>query len=122
MVINWHIPYTLVMEFVSLLGLRIKYLRETMGYTQDELSEIIEISPSTIARIENGHKFMHPKTITKFKEALKVSYGELFDIEACEKNKQIEDLTDKTINKLKKLDSKGLTFISAVLENYLKTH
>lgn len=110
------------MEFLLLFGARIKFLREQLGLTQEQLAELMDISATTIARVEKGRKFLHPDSIIKLKKALKVSYGQLFDVESVVVSKENEKLIDKTIKRFKKLDERGLKFIASVVDDYLKTH
>lgn len=55
------------------IGIRIRKQRELMGYTREELSEIINISPKFCADIELGVKGMSIETLCKLSDELLVS-------------------------------------------------
>lgn len=64
-------------EYLRLLGLNIRELREEKGLSQQELADNCEIAKSTVQRIEKGQ--MNP-TITKLKricESLGIDIKEL---------------------------------------------
>ena len=65
------------------IGLRIKHCRKLKRLTQEEFSEIIDLSPHYIYEIERGSKAMSLPTLGKILETLDVSadyllYGEDF--------------------------------------------
>ena len=56
----------------KLLGKRIKELRKQANYTQEQLSEIINIDITTLSGIESGRHFPSLPTIEKIADTLKV--------------------------------------------------
>jgi transcriptional regulator with XRE-family HTH domain len=48
------------------IGERIRAFREEKGYSQDELAEIMEVSRSTISKIENGKFAVSIDYLVKF--------------------------------------------------------
>jgi len=77
-------PFTSIVE-VSLgyrkevelrtVGSRVRHMRETMAWTQRELSEKSGIATLTILRIENGKTQPRLPTVRKLAEALEISPG-----------------------------------------------
>ncbi len=84
------------------LGSKIKNARISMGMTQEELAEKIDVSRVSIAKYESGE--MEPK-LSNFKmiaDALNVSADYLLNIRTAEK-KFSDRLTPKGIDALEKL-------------------
>lgn len=82
-------------EIKLLTGLRIKNIRERLKYTQEQLSELIQIDISALSKIENGKTFPSYETLYKFFGILKINPTELFDFEDFQTLE--DDLTDKII-------------------------
>ena len=82
-------------EIKLLTGLRIKNIRERLKYTQEQMSELIQIDISALSKIENGKNFPSYETLYKFFGILKINPTELFDFEDFQTLE--EDLTDKII-------------------------
>ncbi|DAB12943.1 helix-turn-helix transcriptional regulator [bacterium] len=82
-------------EIKLLTGLRIKNIRERLKYTQEQLSELIQIDISALSKIENGKNFPSYETLYKFFGILKINPTELFDFEDFQTLE--DDLTDKII-------------------------
>lgn len=66
------------MKLVSLLGKRVKALREKKGLTQEELEEKTGINTKYISAIERGNKNATIKTLEKIAKGLDVELYELF--------------------------------------------
>lgn len=69
------------MDLKLLFGKKLKALREERGLTQQELAELVNMQPNSIAQIEIGYKAVSFATIEKFVEKLDISYAELFDFQ-----------------------------------------
>ena len=82
-------------EIKLLTGLRIKNIRERLKYTQEQMSELIQIDISALSKIENGKNFPSYETLYKFFGILKINPTELFDFEDFQTLE--DDLTDKII-------------------------
>ncbi len=61
------------------LGAHIKEARERRSLTQEELSEITDMSPKHLSNIEVGRKFISSDFLSRISLALEVSPGMLFD-------------------------------------------
>lgn len=57
----------------NLLSLKLIYLRKQKGYTQCEVSEILNISRSTLSKYEKGTRIPNLKTIIKLANLYNVS-------------------------------------------------
>ena len=60
------------------LGKKIKQMRIAKGYTQDKLSEMVNISQKALSSIEIGENFVTAETLDKLILALETSSEELF--------------------------------------------
>ena len=60
------------------LGKKIKQMRVSKGYTQDKLSEIVNISQKALSSIEIGENFVTAETFDKLINALETTPEELF--------------------------------------------
>ena len=76
------------------LGKKIKYYRIKQGYTQEKLSELIDISQKALSSIEIGENFVTAETLDKLLDALGITAEELF---ATNKMKEASELI-KMIN------------------------
>lgn len=93
-------------EIKLLTGLRIKNIRERLKYTQEQMSELIQIDISALSKIENGKNFPSYETLYKFFGILKINPTELFDFEDFQTLE--DDLTDKIIfEQIKDLSSRN---------------
>ncbi len=63
----------------ELLGSRVKELRKLRRLSQDELSEIVEIDPKHLSRIEVGRGFPSLDTLEKLATALQVELKDFFE-------------------------------------------
>lgn len=90
----------------KLFGLRVKELREKKGYTQEQLSELIDMDIRSLSRIETGISFTTFDKLKKISNALDVSIQDLFTTEHFQKkdeliNKIISILTESSLDKVK---------------------
>lgn len=60
------------------LGKKIKRLRLAKGYTQDKLSEMVDITQKALSSIEVGDNFVTAETLDKLLNALETTSEELF--------------------------------------------
>ena len=75
-------------EYRERIGENIRESREKMGYSQDELAEIMEVNRSTISKIENGKFAISIDYIVKFGWYLD------FDVAFIDKEKQLKHSLD----------------------------
>ena len=65
--------------FKQAFGFNLKLLRKNKNITQEKLSELIELHPRQLSKIETGSHFPSCKTIEKLCQALDISPKVLFD-------------------------------------------
>ena len=78
-------------------GEQLKALRKIKNYTQEALSEAIEINLRQLARIEAGESFVSAETLYKICKTLKISPQILFDFD-IEKNGILPVETDNRMH------------------------
>jgi len=62
----------------SQLGQRIRVLRETLSFTQEQLAEKAGISVSFVSMIERGERTPHVETLVAISGALGITVSQLF--------------------------------------------
>lgn len=65
-------------KLLQRFGKRVAEVRKGRGLTQQELSEMVNMSVVTIAYIETGKRWVRLATLDKIAKALKVNVEELF--------------------------------------------
>jgi transcriptional regulator with XRE-family HTH domain len=60
------------------LGAKIKYLRKQNKYSQEKFSELVDLNPRQIVRIENGESMPSIDNLEKIAKVLNVEVEELF--------------------------------------------
>ena len=69
------------------LGEKIERIRKKRKLTQEQLAEMIDISPSNLSGIELGTNFVKADTLEKILHALNVTTEEIFSNEHLRDNK-----------------------------------
>lgn len=96
------------MSIKSALGLKIRDLRKKRGISQEKFSEMIDMNPRQIVRIENGESFPTAENLEKIAGALNIYPQELFyndgfgnnDFLKAEIKKSLENLNNKELRML----------------------
>lgn len=101
------------MDNKKLLGKRIKEIRKSKGYTQEQLSEMIEIETSSLSGIESGRFFPSLHVLDKMSMILDVELVEFFKFSSIDIPKDIETELDKII---KNQSSENKTLIYKILK------
>lgn len=65
-------------EVVKNIGQHVKKKREIMELTQEKLAELMDISITTISRLENGQQCMSIKNLIKLANILQLDVADLF--------------------------------------------
>ena len=68
-------------EIKKKLGINIGMLRNKKGLTQEELADLVYVSPRTISQIENGKNFPHSIILYRIADALEVDYNNLMTLD-----------------------------------------
>jgi transcriptional regulator with XRE-family HTH domain len=101
----------------ELLGLRLKELRKSKGFSQAELSELISVDSKHISRLETGKTFPGPETLEGLAKALKVPVKEFFEFEQLdESNVDIQSIEEL----LKSAGEEKLKLICKVIRAILR--
>ncbi|MFR1672473.1 MAG: helix-turn-helix domain-containing protein [Candidatus Gastranaerophilaceae bacterium] len=87
------------MDNKKLLGKRIKQIRKSLGYTQEKLSELIDIETSSLSGIESGRFFPSLHVLNKMSEVLDIELIEFFRFETVNIPKNIDEQITNMINK-----------------------
>ncbi|MDO5417733.1 MAG: helix-turn-helix transcriptional regulator [Lachnospiraceae bacterium] len=75
-------------EIERKIGLQVRQRRIASGFSQEQLAELVDVSTTTISRLENGRQMVSVAKIVQISMVLKIGAGELFcdyDYEMAEK-------------------------------------
>lgn len=96
------------------LGKRIRELRKSIGYTQEQVAEIIGMEPPNISKMENGLHFPQPENIEKLAKVFQIDIKELFNFNHFQdKQLLIEEINDY----LKSSEIKTIEFVYKFIKN-----
>ena len=96
------------MDNKKLLGKRIKEIRKHKGYTQEQLSELIEIETSSLSGIESGRFFPSLHVLDKMSSVLEIELVEFFKFSSIDIPQDIEG---EVLKMIQKQDSKSKQLI-----------
>lgn len=82
------------------LGKKIKRIRVANGYTQEQLSEMIDISQRALSKIEIGENFVTAETLDKLLSALDVTSEELFATNQLKESSELLKMINQNITKI----------------------
>lgn len=85
------------------LGLKIKRLRQSKGYSQEGFAEAIGIATRTLCGIETGKNFLTADTLEKILTTLEITPEELF---AISQNRPIDELKDEMYEIIRDLNNR----------------
>lgn len=94
------------MDIKKAFGEKLKRLRNKRKLTQEQLAEIIEMSPKNLSKIEVGTSFVSSETLEKILVALNVSAEELFAIDYIKTSEELINDIYKKIDCIKKNQQK----------------
>ena len=103
------------MDIKKELGEKIKRIRKQRGLTQNQLAELVDISPRNLSNIELGINFVKAETLDNIIESLNISTEELFANNHIKTKNELICEIDKFINKAKD-DIKTLEKIYKILK------
>ena len=81
-------------------GKRIKSLRIQNGYTQEKLSEMIDISQRALSSIESGDNFVTSDTIDKLMIVFDISVEEFFVSIKYKSSQELLSMIKKNLEKI----------------------
>ncbi len=97
------------------LGEKIRRVRKLRGLTQEQLAEIVDISPRNLSNIEVGVSFVKAETLEKIVDSLNITTEELFANDHIKTNHELLCAIDGFINKIKD-DNQALEKIYKILK------
>ena len=104
------------MDLKQILGNNIKHYRQLKGYSQEEFSEMLNISQQTLSRIERGINFLTAETLEKIPPILGINPYELFMKNEDYSTKNIIEDIEKHLEYIKK-DPKKLKFRQKIIRD-----
>lgn len=96
----------------ELLGKRIRELRKRKGFSQEKLSELVNVDPTTISNIENGKNYPSLANLENISSILDETFMSIFDFE--HKNKP-DDLIVQINQKLQENPQKVEGFYKIIM-------
>ena len=88
------------------LGKKIKRMRIEKGYTQEQLSELIDISQKALSSIETGENFVKAETLYKILKTFDITAEELFATNQLKDSAELLEMINKNIAKLENMPEK----------------
>jgi transcriptional regulator with XRE-family HTH domain len=82
----------------QLLGSRIRELRKSAKYSQEQLSEIIGVDPKHMSRIELGKSFSSLDTLEAIAKTFRVDLKDLFDFSHLEPRGNYKEKLNDLLN------------------------
>lgn len=76
----------------KIIGQKIRQIRIERGFSQEKLSEKIDISPRHMCTIENGNSFPSIETFVKIAEILDININEFFNLTSVKNDKLREEI------------------------------
>lgn len=104
------------MNIKKQLGEKIKRIRKQRGFTQEKLSEMIDISPRNLSGIEKGIYFVKADTLEKILTALNVTAEELFATDCLKPSGELINEINEIINSFKE-DKEKLEIVYKVVKS-----
>ena len=102
------------MSIKKTLGLKIKELRKKAKFSQEKFSEMVDMNPRQIVRIENGESFPTAENLERIALALNITPQELFYNEAFIPDEILKQEISKSLNTL---NNKELRMIYTLIKN-----
>lgn len=107
------------MDIKKELGEKIKRLRKRRGLTQEQLAELIDISPRNYSNIELGITYPKSETLEKIIKALNTTTQELFANDHIKTNKEFIEKINSYVNSIKNNNSQ-LELVYKILRDLIE--
>ncbi len=104
------------MSTVNLLGKKIRHLRKSKNISQETLSEMAEISPRQMIRIELGQSLPTLENLEKIAHALNVTVQSLFDNDYYADVNTLKNKLYKKIDNLSEQNTRFLYIVASQLD------
>lgn len=86
------------------IGLRIREIRENLGYTREKFAELLDISESTLANIELGRTYISQNVLLSLYSKFGISSDDI--LHGTNKTNTTQDKINRIISSLNKDDCK----------------
>jgi len=102
----------------KIIGNKIRILRESKGWTQQNLGLKIGISQNNITSIEKGKKFVSMEKVYKILEVFDISLDDFFEdvLIACENSKEDDLFYDTLKNSLTAMELEDLKMTKRLIQ------
>lgn len=107
------------MDIKKSFGEKVKRLRKKKNLTQEQLAEIIDISPRNLSKIEVGDCFVKAETLERLLAALNISTEELFANDHIKSTSELLDSINFYIDSVKE-DRRTLEKIYKILRDLIE--
>lgn len=97
-------------DFLKKIGKRASTRRKSLGYTQEQLAEKINVSVQMISNLESGKKAIRPENIVKLCSALEISTDYLLT------GNNSDTAIQKISHKLAELSPESIKVIEQLIE------
>ena len=67
------------MNIKKVIGANVRGYRKKLGYSQEKMGTLGDLTPEFISSVENGHENPKAETIVKLAKVLKIIPGKLFE-------------------------------------------
>lgn len=101
-----------------LLGKQIRQIRIERGFSQEKLSEMVDISPRQMCIIENGNSSPSLDTFVKIAKVLKIDVNNFFNINS----KETDELRISILELVKATDAKQLKLLNDIVKAVIQNH
>nr|MBP3598769.1 helix-turn-helix transcriptional regulator [Eubacterium sp.] len=101
----------------TILGTRIRHLRNHKKMTREQLAEKIDVSSRFLADLESGKTGVSLSTLIKICHVLDSSADYLLGISDCSEEEQL--LTELSL-KLKRIDSPYLPYLNEIIDSFIQ--
>ena len=105
---NIMVPGVAMKSTKELLGGRIRELRKGCGLSQEQLSEMIDVDPQYISRIELGKRAPSLDVLEGIANALQVDIRDLFDYRHESDNRYMAEQIAEMINSVEDAEQRKL--------------
>lgn len=100
-------------NYLQQMGMRIAARRKELGFTQEELADMVNVSVQTISTAERGRKALRPENIVKICKALRCTTDYILIGKSM-------DVVPETLNRTyKNLTSLQYRCLTQIVESYL---
>ena len=106
------------MNCIDNLGSVIKSARVKKGISQEQLAEMLDVTPTHVKHMESGRRKPSVEILFAISDKLNMSLDSLLVDECNSKQKIVEDISFK----LKSCDEKELKIISDIINVFLNSH